>query len=112
MWLAATGDVLAAVPLSPPEEVDQAAHAAATAAAEWRRTPATERIQYLFTLKALLEDHLDPILEWEAAHIEAAMRAFCEALTSTTASTIREEVPNSWAMRIIAWVSFGKHEPP
>jgi glutamyl-tRNA synthetase len=28
--------------------------------------------------RALLEDHLDPILEWEAAHIEAAMRDFCE----------------------------------
>jgi glutamyl-tRNA synthetase len=29
--------------------------------------------------RVLLEDHLDAILEWNAANIEAAMRAFCEA---------------------------------
>jgi glutamyl-tRNA synthetase len=29
--------------------------------------------------QTLLEDHLDTILEWNAANIEAAMRAFCEA---------------------------------
>jgi glutamyl-tRNA synthetase len=29
--------------------------------------------------RVLLEDHLDSILEWNAANIEAAMRAFCEA---------------------------------
>jgi len=29
--------------------------------------------------RVLLEEHLDTILEWNAANIEAAMRAFCEA---------------------------------
>jgi glutamyl-tRNA synthetase len=29
--------------------------------------------------RVLLEEHIDPILEWNAADIEAAMRAFCEA---------------------------------
>ncbi len=29
--------------------------------------------------RVLLEEHLDAILEWNAANIEAAMRAFCEA---------------------------------
>ena len=29
--------------------------------------------------RVLLEEHLDTILEWTAANIEAAMRAFCEA---------------------------------
>ena len=29
--------------------------------------------------RVLLEEHLDAILEWDAATIEAAMRAFCEA---------------------------------
>ena len=30
-------------------------------------------------LRVLLEEHLDPILEWSSANIETAMRAFCEA---------------------------------
>ncbi len=57
----ATGQVLARVPLSPPAEVDQAAVAAARAFAEWRRMPAVERVQCLFRLKALLEEHLDEL---------------------------------------------------
>ena len=47
----ATGEALAQVPLSPAEEVHQAATAAAEALHEWRRTPPVQRIQYLFTLK-------------------------------------------------------------
>ena len=35
--------------------------AAAEALDEWRRTPATERIQYLFKLKYLLEEHFEDI---------------------------------------------------
>ena len=47
----ASATVLAEVPLSPAEEVDEAAQAAANAFAEWRRTPVGDRIQYLFKLK-------------------------------------------------------------
>ena len=54
----ATGEVLTQVPLSPSEEVHQAATDAATALHEWRRTPPVQRIQYLFTLKNLLEENL------------------------------------------------------
>ena len=57
----ATGEVLTQVPLSPAEEVDQAATAAAAALQEWRRTPPVQRIQYLFALKSLLEENLDDI---------------------------------------------------
>ena len=57
----ATGEVLTQVPLSPAEEVHQAATDAATALREWRRTPPVQRIQYLFTLKNLLEENLDDI---------------------------------------------------
>ena len=57
----ATADVLAKVPLSPAAEVDIAAQAAASALDDWRHTPPTERIQYLFKLKQLLEDNLDDI---------------------------------------------------
>ena len=57
----ATAETIVRVPLSSAEEVDEAVHAAQTAFADWRRTPPTERIQYLFKLKKLLEDHYDEI---------------------------------------------------
>lgn len=57
----ATATVLAHVPVSPATEVDQAARAAAAAFPDWRRTPATDRIQYLFKLKTLLEEHIEAI---------------------------------------------------
>lgn len=57
----ATGEALAKVPLSPAAEVDQAAQAAARAFLEWRRRPATGRIQYLFKLKNLLEAHFEEL---------------------------------------------------
>jgi malonate-semialdehyde dehydrogenase (acetylating)/methylmalonate-semialdehyde dehydrogenase len=57
----ATGDELDRTPLSPAEEVDQAAHAAARAFPAWRRVPVTERIQYLFRLKMLLDEHIEDI---------------------------------------------------
>ncbi|MBC7969576.1 MAG: CoA-acylating methylmalonate-semialdehyde dehydrogenase [Verrucomicrobia bacterium] len=57
----ATTEILATVPLSPAAEVDQAVQAAAAAFVIWRRTPATDRIQPLFKLKTLLEEHLDDL---------------------------------------------------
>ncbi|MEO1094707.1 MAG: CoA-acylating methylmalonate-semialdehyde dehydrogenase [Cyanobacteria bacterium J06638_28] len=57
----ATAEVLAQVPLSPAAEVDQATDAAAQAFATWRRVPPTERVQFLFQLKGLLESHADEI---------------------------------------------------
>lgn len=59
----ATTDVLAAVPLSSASEVDQAAQAAQAAFVSWRRTPATDRIQYLFKLKTLLEEQLEALAQ-------------------------------------------------
>jgi malonate-semialdehyde dehydrogenase (acetylating)/methylmalonate-semialdehyde dehydrogenase len=57
----ATAEVLAKVPLSPASEVNQAAEAAAEAFVNWRRTPPTERVQYLFKLKNLLEENLEDL---------------------------------------------------
>ena len=57
----ATNELLGKVPLSPASEVEEAAQAAATAFETWRRTPATERIQYLFKLKQLMEDHFEDL---------------------------------------------------
>jgi malonate-semialdehyde dehydrogenase (acetylating)/methylmalonate-semialdehyde dehydrogenase len=57
----ATNEVLACVPLSLPSELDEAARAAAKAQAEWRRVPATQRVQYLFKLKMLMEENFDAL---------------------------------------------------
>jgi malonate-semialdehyde dehydrogenase (acetylating)/methylmalonate-semialdehyde dehydrogenase len=57
----ATNAVLARVPLSGAQEVNAAVEAAATAFPAWRRTPPEDRIQPLFKLKQLLEEHVDDI---------------------------------------------------
>ncbi len=57
----ATADVLTTVPLTPAQEVDAAVQVAAEAFQGWRRIPATDRIQYLFALKNLLEENLDDL---------------------------------------------------
>ena len=57
----ATGEVLAQVPLADLSQVNAAIEAAAAAYPEWRRTPPEDRIQPLFKLKQLLEDHIDEL---------------------------------------------------
>ena len=57
----ATAEVIAAVPLSAKDEVDEAVRAAANAWEDWRMTPVTDRIQPLFKLKNLLEENLDDL---------------------------------------------------
>lgn len=57
----ATGKVIGQVPLTSPEEVDEAVQVAEEAFPEWRRVPAPDRVQYLFELKSLLEKNLDDL---------------------------------------------------
>ncbi len=57
----ATAELIARVPLSGAQEVDRAVAAAAEALPGWRRTPAGDRIQFLFRLKTLLEDDLEEL---------------------------------------------------
>ena len=57
----ATAEKLARVPVTPRDEVDMAAQAAQAAFDGWRRTPALERIQYLFRLKGLFEENIKDI---------------------------------------------------
>lgn len=57
----ATGDTLARVPMSGSDDVQRAVAAAAAAFDGWRRTPPTERIQFLFAFKQLLEQHFEEI---------------------------------------------------
>src|SRR5579864_3533569 len=57
----ATSESLGKVPISDAAEVTKAIDAAAAAFPAWRRTPPEDRIQPLFKLKQLLEEHLDDI---------------------------------------------------
>ena len=57
----ATGEHLGATPLSTAAEVAAAVDAASRAFPAWRRTPVTDRVQFLFKLKDLLERHFDEI---------------------------------------------------
>jgi malonate-semialdehyde dehydrogenase (acetylating)/methylmalonate-semialdehyde dehydrogenase len=57
----ATAENMVRVPLSLPDEVDEATQAAQAAWVAWRQTPPVDRIQYLFKLKKLLDDHFDEI---------------------------------------------------
>jgi len=57
----ATGEPIAQVPISTATEVAAAVDAAAAAYPDWRRTPPEDRIQPLFKLKQLLEEHIDEL---------------------------------------------------
>ena len=57
----ATGDVLARAPLGSKDDVAAAVDAAAAAFPGWHATPPADRIQYLFRLKQLLEEHFEQI---------------------------------------------------
>src|SRR5215467_3734256 len=57
----ATAEVIGRVPLGEAGEVATAVEAGAAAFPEWRRTPPEDRIQPLFRLKQILEDHLDQL---------------------------------------------------
>src|SRR5438309_5419112 len=57
----ATGESLGKVPISDAAEVTKAIDAAAAAYPAWRRTPPEDRIQPLFKLKVLVEEHIDEI---------------------------------------------------
>jgi malonate-semialdehyde dehydrogenase (acetylating)/methylmalonate-semialdehyde dehydrogenase len=57
----ATGDVIGRAPAGSAEDVARAVDAASAAFPDWRATPPPERIQYLFKLKQLLEEHFEEI---------------------------------------------------
>ncbi len=57
----ATNETVARTPISTKSDVDGAVQAAADAFPLWRRTPPGERIQYLFRLKYLLDEHIDEL---------------------------------------------------
>jgi acyl-CoA reductase-like NAD-dependent aldehyde dehydrogenase len=81
------GDELDRVPLSPAADIDAAAQAAARAFPAWRRIPVTDRVQYLFKLKTLLEEHFDDLartITMEAARRWSNPAARCGARSRTS----------------------------
>jgi len=59
----ASATTIAEVVMTPKEVVAEAVDAVQIAFREWRATPVLDRIQYLFRLKALLDEHIDEIGE-------------------------------------------------
>src|ERR1700723_3507465 len=59
----ATAEKLARSPLASKAEVNAAVAGAAAAYPAWRRTPPEDRIQYLFKLKQLLEEHVEDLAQ-------------------------------------------------
>ncbi len=57
----ATGEVLEKTPLSTSADIDRAVKAAHAAFKSWRETPPTERVQYLFKLKTILDDSVEEL---------------------------------------------------
>ena len=57
----ASGESLGRVPFSTHEEVSSAVEAAAAAFESWRQVPITERAQYLFRMKNVLEANVDEL---------------------------------------------------
>lgn len=59
----ASAATIAEVVMTPNEVVAEAVDAGQVAFREWRATPVLDRIQYLFKLKVLLDEHIDEIGE-------------------------------------------------
>jgi malonate-semialdehyde dehydrogenase (acetylating)/methylmalonate-semialdehyde dehydrogenase len=59
----ADGQLLARVPAGSKEDIAEAAEKASQVWLSWRNTPSTQRIQYLFKMKKILELHTDEIAE-------------------------------------------------
>ncbi len=57
----ATAESLGRVPAGSTTDAAEAIEAAAAAFPEWRRTPPEDRIQFLFKLKRLFEEHMDEL---------------------------------------------------
>jgi malonate-semialdehyde dehydrogenase (acetylating) / methylmalonate-semialdehyde dehydrogenase len=57
----ATGEVLEKCPLSTKGDVDSAVKAAKNAFKAWRETPPTVRVQHLFKLKTLMDEHAEEL---------------------------------------------------
>ena len=56
-----TGEVIAKVPCCTPDEVEQAVASAKAAYPGWSSTPVVKRVQILYKMRQLIEEHLDEL---------------------------------------------------
>ncbi len=78
----ATGKIIAEIPVSTPEDVDEAASAAKNAFQAWRRLSVEERCRYMLQARDLLLDHREEILDLLVAETgKAIIDAQAEFLT-------------------------------
>lgn len=59
----ATGETIAMLPYSTPEEIDRAVRAAKEAFPAWANTPVPDRAQVMFRFKAVLEDRFEELAQ-------------------------------------------------
>ena len=57
----ATGEIIASLPYSTKEEINEAVAAAKKAFVEWSETPVPDRAQVMFRFKALFDQHIDEL---------------------------------------------------
>jgi malonate-semialdehyde dehydrogenase (acetylating)/methylmalonate-semialdehyde dehydrogenase len=57
----ATGTTISTVPLALKEEVNSAVDSCQTAFEKWRNVPVSDRVQYLFKMKSLFEEHYEDL---------------------------------------------------
>lgn len=57
----ATGEMLSKVPFGLKEEVDRAAISSQNAFQKWKEVPLSERVQYLFRMKHVFEEHFEEL---------------------------------------------------
>jgi malonate-semialdehyde dehydrogenase (acetylating)/methylmalonate-semialdehyde dehydrogenase len=82
----ATAKVLAEVPLSPAADVNAAVETAGRAFVEWRRTPVADRVQPLFKLKTLMEEHL--------AELSLAITEECGKTLAESSGELKRAIEN------------------
>jgi malonate-semialdehyde dehydrogenase (acetylating)/methylmalonate-semialdehyde dehydrogenase len=59
----ATGETIAMLPYSTPQEIDRAVRAAKEAFPAWANTPVPDRAQVMFRFKAILEQHFEELAQ-------------------------------------------------
>jgi malonate-semialdehyde dehydrogenase (acetylating)/methylmalonate-semialdehyde dehydrogenase len=59
----ATGETIAMLPYSTPQEIDRAVRAAKEAFPAWANTPVPDRAQIMFRFKAILEQHFEELAQ-------------------------------------------------
>lgn len=107
----ALGIAIAKVPISTRVEVDATVRAAGEAFREWRQVPPPERVQPLFRLKQLLEEHRDEIaICITKEHGKTLAEARAEARRTIDNVEVACGIPSLMQGRTLAQISRGIDE--